>query len=91
MEVGQDKYNNGVGLNSLPLNHSPFRMVNVSHSGADLGFVEGGASEILPTLHSGVAVAAKIWASKLVVGGGAGPSPPLDPHLGPIMRERRKI
>ena len=33
---------------------------------------KGGPSEILPTSCSGVAVAAKIWASKLGVGGGAG-------------------
>ena len=32
----------------------------------------GGGSEILLTSRSGVAVAAKIWASKLGVGGGAG-------------------
>ena len=43
----------------------------------------GGPAEILPTLRSGVAVAAKFWASKWGVrGGGPGPqAPPLDPHL----------
>ena len=44
----------------------------------------GGASEILPTSRSRVAVATKIWASNLGVGGcGRAPSPPppLDPHL----------
>ena len=40
-------------------------------------FGGGGAREILPTSRSRVAVAAKMWASKL----GGGGRTPLDPHL----------
>ena len=51
-----------------------YGQIHVYLSGADPGFAcKGGPAEILPTSRSGVAVAAKIWASKW---GGGAPSPP---------------